>query len=324
MFTMGWSKDRGWHSPTIKPYGLLLLDPACCFYHYAQGVFEGLKAYRTKSGQVQMFRPRDNARRLNTSLERMCMPELPEEMFMESLCELLKVEKRWVPDAEGASLYIRPTVIATDTTLSVHPSEEYLYYVILSPVGPYFSEGFNPVGLCVSEDHVRGAAGGTGEAKTGGNYAGSLLASRMAHQKGYNQVLWLDAKERRYVEEVGAMNIFFVIDGKLVTPKLSGSILPGITRKSVIQIAPGLGIEVEERPVTIDEVIDGVKNRRLSECFGAGTAAVISPVGKINHRGQEHIIGSQAGPWARRLSETINGIQRGSIPDKHGWVHVVV
>ncbi len=323
MFTMQWFKNKGWHSPEIKPYGPLLMDPACNVLHYSQEVFEGLKAYKSAAGEILMFRPRDNARRLNMSLRRMCMPELPEDYFMESLSELLRLEQRWIPTVVGTSLYIRPTAIGTEAALGVRPSDEYLYYVILSPVGPYFAEGFNPVGLYVSDDYVRAVSGGTGEAKTGGNYAGSLLASQLAKEKGYSQVLWLDAKERRYIEEVGAMNIFFVIDGKLVTPKLTGSILHGITRKSVIQIAPELGMPVDERSLTIDEVVEGIREKRVTECFGAGTAAVISPVSKINYHDKEYLISETTGPCALKLFDTITGIQSGRIPDKYGWVVTV-
>ncbi len=233
-------------------------------------------------------------------------------------------EKRWIPSQKGASLYIRPTVIGTEAALGIKPSSEYLFYIILSPVGPYFKEGFNPVSLWVSDSYSRAGSGGTGEAKTGGNYAGSLLATREATQKGYSQVLWLDAGEHRYVEEVGAMNIFFVIDGKLVTPALGGTILHGITRKSVLELAPELGIDAEERRIAIDEVVDGIASGKVSEVFGAGTAAVISPVGKIGYRGRDHVInGNQTGPWAQKFFDTLTGIQYGELEDRHGWVYVV-
>jgi branched-chain amino acid aminotransferase len=252
------------------------------------------------------------------------MPEIPEEAILEAECELLKVEERWVPDKKGASLYIRPTVIGTEAALGIKPSSDYLFYIILSPVGPYFKEGFNPVSLWVSDAYSRAGSGGTGEAKTGGNYAGSLLATLEATRQGYSQVLWLDAGEHRYVEEVGAMNIFFVIDGALVTPALGGTILHGITRKSVLELAPELGIRAEERRLAIDDVLAGIDSGRVSEVFGAGTAAVISPVGRIAHRGHDHVInGNQTGPWARKFYDTLTAIQYGEIADTRGWVHVV-
>jgi branched-chain amino acid aminotransferase len=252
------------------------------------------------------------------------MPEIAEEMFLEAECELLKVEKRWVPGQKGASLYIRPTVIGTEAALGIKPSSDYLFYIILSPVGPYFKEGFNPVSLWVSDTYSRAGSGGTGEAKTGGNYAGSLLATREAMQKGYSQVLWLDAGEHRFVEEVGAMNIFFVMDGKLVTPALSGTILHGITRKSVLELAPELGIQPEERKLPIEEVIAGIASGRVSEIFGAGTAAVISPVGKIGFAGRDHVVnGNQTGPWANKFFAALTGMQYGELEDRHGWIYVV-
>ncbi|MCU0276070.1 MAG: branched-chain amino acid aminotransferase [Acidobacteria bacterium] len=324
MFTMEYVPASGWIRPCIKPYGPLALDPSANVFHYSQEVFEGQKAYKSAPGEVLMFRPRENARRLNRSLRRMCMPEIAENDILEAECELLKVERRWVPAVKGASLYIRPTVIGTEAALGIKPSSEYLFYIILSPVGPYFKEGFNPVSLWVSDTYSRAGSGGTGEAKTGGNYAGSLLATLEATKKGYSQVLWLDAGEHRYVEEVGAMNIFFVIDNKLVTPALSGTILQGITRKSVMELAPELGIAVEERRIAIDEVVAGIASGRVSEVFGAGTAAVISPVGKIAYRGQDYVVdNNRTGPWAQKFFDTLTGIQYGELADTRGWVYVV-
>lgn len=323
MFSMNYS-GSGWHNPNIKPFQPLVLSPAANVFHYSQEVFEGQKAYKSKKNEILLFRPQENARRLNRSLQRLCMPEIPEELFLEAECELLKLEERWIPTQIGTSLYMRPTVIGTEAALGVKPSNEYLFYIILSPVGPYFKEGFNPIGLWVSDTYSRAGSGGTGEAKTGGNYAGSLLATREATQKGYSQVLWLDAGEHSFVEEVGAMNIFFVLDGKLVTPALSGTILHGITRKSVLELAPELGLPVEERRIAIEEVIDEIHSGKLTEIFGAGTAAVISPVGKIAFQGREYIInGNQTGPWAQKLFATLTGIQYGEIEDKHGWVFMV-
>lgn len=323
MFTMEYHAGQGWHHPKILPYGPIPLDPAANVFHYAQEVFEGMKAYRSDKNEILMFRPRENAKRLNLSLRRMCMPEIPEEDFMQALGELVKLEQRWIPSAVGSSLYIRPTVVATEAALGVRPSESYLFFIILSPSGPYFAEGFNPVGLWVSDSFTRAARGGTGEAKTGGNYAGTLLASKIAKEKGFSQVLWLDAVEHRYIEEVGAMNIFFVLEGKLVTPKLTGSILQGITRKSILQISKDLGIEAEERAIAIDEVIAGIKSGRLSEAFGSGTAAVVSPVGRIGYKDEVFVISEKAGPWSQRIFDHLTGIQYGRLPDKYGWVYRV-
>lgn len=323
IFTMEYAVDNGWYNPEIKPYQPLQLDPAASVLHYGQEVFEGQKAYKSEKDEILLFRPLENAKRLNSSLRRMSMPEISEDLFIRAECELIKLEQRWIPKAPGASLYIRPTVIATEAALGVRPANTYLFFIILSPVGPYFPEGFNPVGLWVSDTYSRAAQGGTGEAKTGGNYAGSLLASKLAKDKGYSQVLWLDAKEHKYVEEVGAMNIFFIMDGKLVTPKLSGSILQGITRKSVLQIAGDLGIKAEEKLISIDEVVQGIRSKKVTEAFGAGTAAVISPVGKINYQDNEYVISQETGPWAKKFFNELTGIQTGERKDKYGWVYKV-
>jgi len=323
MFTMEHTTDKGWHNAEIKPYQALSLDPAANVLHYSQEVFEGQKAYKSSDNEILLFRPQENARRLNSSLKRMCMPEIPEDIFIQAECELIKLEERWIPKAVGASLYIRPAVISTEAALGVRPSDRYLFFIILSPVGPYFPEGFNPVNLWVSDDYTRAALGGTGEAKTGGNYAGTLLASKIAKDKGCSQVLWLDAREHKYVEEVGAMNIFFVINNELVTPKLSGSILQGITRKSVLQIAGDLGIMAEEKQISIDELLEGIKNKTVTEAFGAGTAAVISPVGKIKYKETEYTISQKTGPWSKKFFETLTGIQNGEKEDKYGWVYKI-
>jgi branched-chain amino acid aminotransferase len=324
MFSMPYTRDRGWYSPEIKPFGPLELSPAASVFHYGQEIFEGQKAYKSKQGEILMFRPEENAKRFNRSLKRMSMPEIPEEDFVYYEEELLKLEQRWIPTVKGSALYIRPTGIATEPVLGVRPSSQYLFFIILSPVGPYYSTGFNPVSLWVSEKYSRAADGGTGAAKAGGNYGGSLAASGEAAQKGYNQVLWLDAKEHRYVEEVGAMNILFVIEEQLVTPPLLGTILPGITRKSVLQLAPDLGLEPVERPISIDEVFEGIETGKIKEVFGAGTAAVISPVGKIAYGDREFVINeNKTGPWAQKFFDTLTGIQMGELEDKYNWVHVV-
>jgi branched-chain amino acid aminotransferase len=324
MFTMEYTPARGWSDPRIKPYEPLLIDPAATVLHYGQEVFEGQKAYKSPQGKILLFRPMENARRFNRSLRRMCMPEIPEEVFLEAECELLKVEARWVPDPKGTSLYVRPVVIGTEAALGNKPAHEYLFYIILLPTGPYFHGGPSPIRLWVSDTYSRAAAGGTGEAKTGGNYAGSMLAAREAAEKGYDQVLWLDAGQHRFVEELGGMNIFFVMEGSLVTPALDGTILHGITRRSILDLAPELGIKAEERRITIDEIVDGIASGRVSEAFCTGTAAVVSPVGTIAFRNVDRVInGNVTGPWTTRFLDALTAIQYGEAEDKRGWVHVV-
>jgi branched-chain amino acid aminotransferase len=324
MLTLSYSKPKGWHNPEIKPYGPFSLDPAALVFHYSQEVFEGQKAYKSPDGDILLFRPLENAKRMNKSLERMCMPTIPEPDFLFFESELLKVEKRWIPEQKGTALYIRPTVIATEAVLGVRPSSEFLFFIILSPSGPYFPEGFNPVGLWVSRKVSRAADGGTGAVKAGGNYGGSLVAIKTALDKGYSQVLWLDAKEHRYVEEAGAMNMFFVIRDKLITPPLSGSILPGITRKSILEMADDLGIRTEEKIISIEEVCEGILNGQVTEMFGAGTAAIVSPFGKLNVDGREYTVNNnQTGPISKKIYEELIAIQYGKKPDPYGWVHRV-
>ncbi|MCK4836430.1 MAG: branched-chain amino acid aminotransferase [Candidatus Aminicenantes bacterium] len=324
MFTLDYTKEKGWHNPEIKPYSMLTLDPAALVFHYSQEVFEGQKAYKSPSGDILLFRPRENARRLNKSLERMCMPTIPEDDILAYESELLKLEKRWIPDQKGTALYMRPTVIATEAVLGVRPSSRFLFYIILSPSGPYFPEGFNPVGLWSSREISRAAEGGTGAVKAGGNYGGSLLAIQTAVDKGYSQVLWLDAKEHRYIEEAGAMNLFFVINDKLITPPLTGTILPGITRKSILEIASDLGIQTEEKMITIEELCEGIQEETVTEVFGAGTAAVVSPFGKLNVDGEEYIINNnQTGPWSKKIYDELTAIQYGEKPDPYGWVYTI-
>ncbi len=323
MFTMQHRETGGWTNPEIKPYQPLVLDPAAAVLHYSQEVFEGQKGCKSAKGAILLFRPRENAQRMNLSLRRMCMPEIAEETFIEAECELLKLEERWIPDEKGTALYIRPTVIATEAALGVRPSGEYLFYIILSPVGYYFQGGFMPLGLWVCDDQSRSAPGGTGEAKTGGNYAASMLANRTAREKGYDQVLWLDSGKRQYIEELSAMNIFFVIGDKLVTPALSGSILRGITRKSILEMSADLGIAPEERRISIREIIAGIQSGNVREAFAVGTAAVVHPVGRIHYLGTDSVIGEKIGPWTQKIFDTLTGIQYGQIDDPYGWVYTV-
>ena len=321
MFVMDGSVDQGWHSPRIVPYGPLSLDPSTAVFHYGQAVFEGIKAYRSAQDTILLFRADKSAERLNRSAQRLCMPRLEEDVFVSALQSLIAVDRDWVPQAAGTSLYIRPTIIATDPYLGVRPSQTYTFFVILSPVGAYYAEGFNPVKILVEDRYVRSVKGGMGEAKTGGNYAASLLAGEEAHRQGYSQVLWLDGVERRYIEEVGSMNIAFVIDDRLVTPALNGNILAGITRDTVLQLATDWGIPVVERPITIDEVVTAAGNGHLQEVFGTGTAAVISPVSELFYKGHTITINNgRVGRVAQRLFDEISGIQRGLKPDPHGWL----
>lgn len=324
MFTLKYKEGKGWYDPLICPFKDLSLSPAALVLHYAQEVFEGMKAYRSPADEILLFRPEENAKRMNRSLERMCMPQIPVKDFIHYLTELLKLEKEWVPKKKGTSLYIRPTVIATEPKLGVKPSSEYLFFIILAPVGLYFKGGLKPVNLWLTKDYIRACEGGTGCAKTGGNYASSLFACEMAKQKGYSQVLWLDAKENKYIEEVGAMNIFFLINDKLVTPKLGGTILPGIIRKSVLKLAESFGIETKEKLISIDEVIESINNNTLKESFGAGTAAVICPVGILSLDGKEYIINNnQTGELSKKFFNILTDIQGGLIEDEYGWVFKV-
>ena len=321
MFIMDYLEGRGWHSPRIVPYGHFSLDPAAVVLHYGQAIFEGLKAYRGVDGKIRLFRPRDNMKRMNRSAWRMCMPEVDEEFLLEAIKELVRTDARWVPEEKGTSLYIRPFMIATEAFLGVRPAKEYILSVILSPVGAYYAEGFNPVKIFVTDKFVRAAKGGVGEAKTAGNYAASLMASEEAKELGFTQVLWLDCAERRYIEEVGTMNIFFLFDEALVTPALSGSILPGITRDSVMKLAASWGIKVEERPITIDEVIERAQSGELKECFGSGTAAVISPVASLYYKGKSYEInGGKTGELAQRLFDELTAIQYGEKEEDFGWI----
>jgi branched-chain amino acid aminotransferase len=321
MFSMDYVEGQGWINPRIEPFGPITIDPTAMVFHYGQAVFEGLKAYRCPDGSINLFRPLLNFQRLNISDERLVIPWIDPEFCVHATKELVRMESDWIPAGDGESLYIRPFVFATDPYLGVRPSKTYRFMILLSPSGAYYPQGINPVKIYVEDRYVRAVRGGTGFTKCAGNYAASLIAQDTAHKKGFVQVLWLDGVEQKYIEEVGSMNILFVIDGKLVTPELNGSILPGITRKSCIELAQSLGMTVEEKRVSIDEIIEAGKNGRLTESFGSGTAAVISPVGLLKYGDVEIEINNNAiGPVARLFYDTITGVQKGVIEDKLGWI----
>jgi branched-chain amino acid aminotransferase len=321
MFVMKYKTGQGWHDARIQPYQPFLLDPAAMVLHYSQEIFEGLKAFRRPDGSVALFRPRDNIARFNRSAARMCMPAVDEEFFFDALLQLVRLESDWVPKVEGTSLYIRPTMIASEPMLGVRPADEYLCYIILSPVGAYYKGGIAPVKIWISDHYVRAAHGGTGEAKTGGNYAASLMAAREAAENGYDQVLWLDAREKKYVEEVGSMNMLFLYDGKIVTSPLHGTVLDGITRRSALSLLADMGYEIEERALSVDEVMDGARSGRLQEAFGTGTAVVISPVGSFCYKGECETLGDgQPGALTMRLYKELTDIQYGRQDDRYSWV----
>ncbi|MBA4536571.1 branched-chain amino acid aminotransferase [Bacillus aquiflavi] len=321
MFVMDYSEDKGWHDPRIVPYEPITLDPAAIIFHYGQTVFEGLKAYITKDHEVHLFRPDKNMQRLNRSNERLCMPQIDEDLALEALKQLIALERDWIPTEKGTSLYIRPFVISTEPYLGVAPSTQYRFFIILSPVGAYYKEGINPVKILVENEYVRAVAGGTGTAKTAGNYAASLKAQEVAEEKGYSQVLWLDGLEKKYIEEVGSMNIFFKMNGEVVTPALNGSILEGVTRDSIIQLLKYWEIPVVERKLGIEEVYEAYKSGQLEEVFGTGTAAVISPVGELRWQDKKMIINDgQTGKLSQKLYDTLTGIQYGTEPDPFGWI----
>ena len=321
MFCMDYSPEQGWYSPRIIPFQNLSLSPAARVFHYGQEMFEGLKAYRSAEGKIYLFRPEKNGERTNITNRRLCMPELPVEDFIEAIRALVAIDADWTPGEPGTSLYIRPFIIATDITLGAAPSKTYLFCIILSPSGAYYQGGgLTPVNIWVEDTYVRAVKGGMGFAKTGGNYAASMAAQAEAQKAGFSQVLWLDGVERKYIEEVGAMNIFFKIDGKIVTPMLSGSILPGITRDSVLTLCRDWGLEVEDRLVTINEIVAAQEAGQLEEAFGTGTAAVIAPIGKLRYKDKIMVIGDgETGPFSRKLYDAITGIQRGELADIHGW-----
>ncbi len=321
MFIMDYDKGEGWHDARIVPYQNLSLDPACMVFHYAQEMFEGLKAYRTPNGEIQLFRPDKNIERMNTTNERLCIPQLDKNDVLDALKALVATECDWVPSSEGTSLYIRPFIIATDVQLGVHPSKSYKFMIILSPVGSYYAEGIKPVKIFVEREYVRAVKGGTGFAKVGGNYACSLIGQQKAEELGYSQVLWLDGIEHKYIDEVGAMNVFFVIDGVVVTPALDeGNILPGVTRNSCIQLLRNMGYTVEERKLTLDEVIEAYHAGKLNEAFGTGTAAVVSPMGLLDTGELKMIINNnEIGEVAQKVYNTLTGIQWGTVEDTFGW-----
>ena len=325
MFQMTYTKADGWHDAKIVPFADFQLSPATLVMHYAQEIFEGLKAYHRVDGEIGLFRPLENFKRMNRSAERICMPSFDENFALEALHKLIEIDKRWVPDTPGASMYIRPTMIGIDAVIGLRPSDSYLFYIIMSPVGAYFKSSDNKgLKILVESKYVRAVAGGIGEAKTGANYAASLLAGVEAYKKGYSQVLWLDGAKRRYIEEVGTMNIFFVRDGVVVTPKLNGSILPGITRKSVIELLSFWKKPVKEESLDIGEILEGITNGSVTECFGAGTAAVISPVGSLHYEGKTYALGNEEpGPITQEVFAALTDIQYAKTLDNFHWTETI-
>lgn len=324
MFVMEYSPASGWHDARIEDFHDFSLSPATMSFHYAQEIFEGMKVFNYKGGKVGVFRALENLERMNSSADRLCMPQIDKNFVFDALCKLVNLERAWVPAKKDTSLYIRPTMIGTDPIIKVRSSDHFLFYIILSPVGPYFGSGVKLSKIMVEDVYVRASKGGMGFAKTGGNYAASIKAGMEAAKKGFDQVLWLDAVERKYVEEVGSMNIFFVIKDTLVTPELTGSILPGVTRKSVIQLAKHLKIKVEERSLAINEIIDGLQNGSVTEVFGTGTACVVNPVGLLGYKGKTYTVGNgDVGKYSKTLYDHLTGIQYGEKEDIFGWMTVL-
>jgi len=324
MFIAEYEEGKGWHKADIRPYGPLSIDPSAMVFHYGQAVFEGLKCYRADDGRLLLFRPERNFERLNASDERMCIPHIDIDFAMRALNMLIRADAGWVPSAPGTSLYVRPFVIATENALGVHVSGRYLFMIILSPVGAYYESGLDPVKICIEDEYVRAVKGGVGFTKSSANYAISLKGQVKAYEKGYTQTLWLDGVERRYIEEVGTMNVFFKINGELVTPALGGSILPGVTRDSVIRLAESWGMKTSERRIDVQEVYDAYKNGALEEAFGSGTAAVISPIGAFSWADKTFDVADGGiGPVSQRLYDELTGIQYGRLPDPFGWVKAV-
>lgn len=324
MFIIDWDEGQGWHDARIVPYGPIPMDPATMVLHYAQETFEGLKAYRNPNGDILLFRPEMNAKRMINSNRRICMAELPEEMFVEAVEAIVKYEQDWIPTAPETSLYIRPVTFASQPGVGVHPSNSYKFVIILSPVGAYYPEGVNPVKIWVEDEYVRAVKGGTGFTKCGGNYAASIAAQVKAEQNGYTQVLWLDGVHRKYVEEVGTMNVMFLINDTVVTAPIDGSVLPGVTRDSILHILKDWGYKIEERELGIDELMEAGKTGALKEAWGTGTAAVISPVGELYYKGDKVIINDfKTGELTQKLYDTLTGIQWGTVEDKYNWTRVV-
>lgn len=320
MFIMNYDEGKGWHDARIVPYAPFEIDPASMVLHYAQEIFEGLKAYRTEDGSIQLFRPEKNMARMNVSCERLCIPEIDEQFAIEAIKTLVKVDQDWVPSSEGTSLYIRPYIFANDVHIGVHPAKHLIFAIILSPVGAYYPNGIEPVKIYVEEKYVRAVAGGTGFTKAGANYAISLKGQEEAAQQGYIQTLWLDGVERKYIEEVGSMNVFFKIDGEIVTPALVGSILSGITRMSIIELLQSKGYKVSERRLSIDELVEAYKTGKLEEAWGTGTAAVISPIGELKYGDiVMPINGGKIGEVSQMLYDTLTGIQWGKLEDTMNW-----
>lgn len=320
MFIMDYTPDKGWHDARIVPFGNISLHPASTALHYGSEIFEGLKAYRRPDGKVQLFRPIENIRRMNSSAERLCLPQIDEALAMQALTTFVSLEQDWTPGDFGTSLYLRPFMFGNDENLGVHSVRHATYIIIASPVGSYYKEGINPVKIMIESDDVRAVRGGTGYIKCGGNYAASNRAGKKAEEKGYSQVLWLDGVERKYIEEVGAMNVMFKIDGEVVTPALTGSILPGITRKSCLEILRNEGYRVSERLLSLDELADALKNGKLEEAWGCGTAAVVSPIGELCYKDEKYIINDgKIGKLTQHLYDTITGIQWGISEDTYGW-----
>lgn len=324
MFVMNYDVKKGWHDPRIIPFGPFEISPASIVLHYAPEIFEGMKAYRTEEGNVQLFRPIENIKRMNISAERMCLPKIDEDFFLKALKTLIEIEQDWVPSAPYTSLYIRPFMFANDAMLGVHTPHECVFAIILSPVGSYFKEGINPVKMMIEKDDVRASKGGTGFAKCGGNYAASLRAGERAASKGYAQVLWLDAEERKYIEEGGGMNVMFKIAGTVVTPELNGSILPGITRKSILEILKSWNYPLEERKISVDEVREAAQNGILEECWCCGTAAVVSPIGELTFGEENFVINdNKTGELTMKIYNALTDIQWGKAPDTFGWIETL-
>ena len=324
MFLMNYSTDKGWHNQRIEPYAPFTLEPSALVLHYGQTIFEGLKAFKDVSGKITLFRPRDNFERMNRSADRLCIPRINIDTVMNGLNELLKIEKDWIPQSEGTSLYIRPFIIATDPFLGVKVADYYTFFIILSPVGAYYANGFSPVSLYVENFYTRAAEGGTGEAKCAGNYAASLIAGNKAKSLGYDQVLWLDAKRKEFIEEVGSMNMFVVIDGEVITAALDGTVLHGITRDSIIKLLKSEGYKVTERKLSIAEVIEAHNSGKLNEAFGTGTAAAISPVGKLCYNDKVYTVGNGGtGKITSMLFDKLTGLQKGKYPDNNNWLYKI-